>query len=76
MSLFRYTFSTLLLLFCFTVLKAQKLDPDKNYEVTCVGFYNLENLFYTIVDPDTNKIQKALRGRVEIEKGRRRFSRR
>ena len=56
MSLFRYTSSTLLLLFCFTVLKAQKLNPDKNYEVTCVGFYNLENLFDTIVDPDTNKI--------------------
>ena len=56
MSLFRYTFSTLLLLFCFTALKAQKLNPDNSYEVTCVGFYNLENLFDTIVDPDTNKI--------------------
>ena len=56
MSLFRYTFSTLLLLFCFTILKAQTLNPDKSYEVTCVGFYNLENLFDTIVDPDTNKI--------------------
>jgi hypothetical protein len=56
MSLFRYTFSTLLLLFFFTTLKAQTLNPDKSYEVTCVGFYNLENLFDTIVDPDTNKI--------------------
>ena len=56
MSLFRYTFSTLLLLFFFTTLKAQTLNPDKSYEVACVGFYNLENLFDTIVDPDTNKI--------------------
>ena len=56
MSLLRYTFSTLLLLFCFTTLKAQILNPDKSYEVACVGFYNLENLFDTIVDPDTNKI--------------------
>jgi len=37
-------------------VQAQKLDPSKNYEVACVGFYNLENLFDTIVDPDTNKI--------------------
>jgi hypothetical protein len=56
MSLFKYAFSTLLLLFCFTTLKAQTLNPDKSYEFACVGFYNLENLFDTIVDPDTNKI--------------------
>ena len=24
--------------------------------VSCVGFYNLENLFDTLIDPDTNKI--------------------
>lgn len=29
---------------------------DKEYYVAGVGFYNLENLFDTIVDPDTNKI--------------------
>ncbi len=33
-----------------------QLDPSKQYEVAGVGFYNLENLFDTIVDPDTNKI--------------------
>lgn len=32
------------------------LDPQKQYEAVCVGFYNQENLFDTIVDPDTNKI--------------------
>ena len=56
MSLFKYAFLTLLWLFCFTTLKAQTLNPDKSYEFTCIGFYNLENLFDTIVDPDTNKI--------------------
>ena len=56
MLVFRYTFLTILLLFCFTTLKSQTLDPNKRYEVACVGFYNLENLFDTIVDPDTNKI--------------------
>ncbi len=37
---------------------AQKLtlDPQKSYEIAGIGFYNLENLFDTIVDPDTNKI--------------------
>ena len=56
MSLFKYAFLTLLWLFCFTTLKGQTLNPDKSYEFTCIGFYNLENLFDTIVDPDTNKI--------------------
>lgn len=27
---------------------------EKNYQVTCVAFYNLENLFDTINDPDKN----------------------
>jgi len=31
-------------------------EENKNYLVTCVGFYNLENLFDTLTDPDTNKI--------------------
>lgn len=34
----------------------QQLDKNKQYEVACFGFYNLENLFDTIIDPDTNKI--------------------
>lgn len=37
-------------------LTAQTLDSKKSYEVACVGFYNLENLFDTIVDEDVNKI--------------------
>ncbi len=32
------------------------INAQKEYEVACVGFYNQENLFDTIVDPDTNKI--------------------
>lgn len=32
------------------------LNKDKQYEIAGIGFYNLENLFDTIVDPDTNKI--------------------
>lgn len=50
-------FTTLFLLFCqYYTVSAQKLNEDKSYEVLCVGFYNLENLFDTIIDPDTNKI--------------------
>lgn len=52
----KITTSTFILLFCFSISKAQTLDPNKSYEVACVGFYNLENLFDTIIDPDTNKI--------------------
>lgn len=33
-----------------------EIYAQKEYEVACVGFYNQENLFDTIVDPDTNKI--------------------
>jgi len=41
-----------------TSVLAQKptLDVNKQYEIVEIGFYNLENLFDTIVDPDTNKI--------------------
>jgi hypothetical protein len=31
----------------------QTLDPNKKYDVACVGFYNLENLFDTIDSPNT-----------------------
>ncbi len=31
-------------------------DEKKEYVIACIGFYNLENLFDTIVDPDTNLI--------------------
>ncbi len=36
--------------------RAQQLVEGKKYKLISVGFYNLENLFDTIVDPDTNKI--------------------
>lgn len=47
-----------ILSFLFLVLsfKGFSQDDDKQYMAVCVGFYNLENLFDTIVDPDTNKI--------------------
>ena len=31
-------------------------NDKQNVSITCVGFYNLENLFDTIIDTDTNKI--------------------
>ena len=31
-------------------------DSKKEYVISCVGFYNLENLFDTLIDPDPNKI--------------------
>ncbi len=46
---------TNLFLFVFSLL-LNNVNAQKEYEVVCVGFYNLENLFDTIVDPDTNKI--------------------
>ncbi|MDA9563246.1 endonuclease/exonuclease/phosphatase family protein [Flavobacteriales bacterium] len=36
--------------------QAQQLDKNKNYVVAPIAFYNFENLFDTIVDPDTTKI--------------------
>lgn len=38
------------------VFQTTTINAQKEYEVACVGFYNLENLFDTIVDPDPNKI--------------------
>lgn len=32
------------------------IAQEKTYKLVCIGFYNLENLFDTIVDPDTSKI--------------------
>ncbi len=31
-------------------------SQTKEYKVACVAFYNLENLFDTIIDPDKNKV--------------------
>lgn len=41
-----------LLLAIFITAKSQ----DKEYKVACIAFYNLENLFDTIVDPNPKKI--------------------
>lgn len=38
-------------LFCFTGVKAQE---KKQYQITCVAFYNVENLFDTLDTPDVN----------------------
>lgn len=44
-------------LFISIVVFAQKpLDKSKQYEACIIGFYNIENLFDTIIDPDTTKI--------------------
>lgn len=47
---------TTFLITAILVVSFNSLSQDKKYQVTCVGFYNLENLFDTIVDPDTTKI--------------------
>ena len=31
-------------------------DKEKSYLVSGIGFYNMENLFDTLIDPDPNKI--------------------
>lgn len=38
------------------VSHSQHLDKEKQYAASCIAFYNFENLFDTIVDPDPNKI--------------------
>ena len=40
----------------FSVAFGQQLVDGKQYNVVCVGFYNLENLHDTIIDPDPNKV--------------------
>lgn len=42
-------------LFCSYVASSQN-NNKKEYLLSCVGFYNLENLFDTLIDPDENKI--------------------
>lgn len=36
---------------------------NKNYQVTCIGFYNLENFFDTIKSPNTNDVDFTPQGR-------------
>jgi hypothetical protein len=44
---------SLVILICGSTLsKAQTLDPSKNFEVACIGFYNIENLFDTLDTPN------------------------
>ncbi len=47
---------TLLAAFLVTFSAKSQLSKDKEYQVATVAFYNLENLFDTIIDPDTNLI--------------------
>jgi hypothetical protein len=44
------------LLFIFTFILSFSQEKNKQYKITSVAFYNIENLFDTIGDPDTNKI--------------------
>ena len=52
----KYSIFIYLILFLFTINPGFSQEDKKEYLVTCVGFYNLENLFDTLIDPDTNKI--------------------
>ncbi|MFM7104900.1 MAG: hypothetical protein ACKOW8_05200, partial [Flavobacteriales bacterium] len=40
----------------FLAARSQELKSGRDYQLLCIGFYNLENLFDTIVDNDTSKI--------------------
>lgn len=40
--------------FCFLLASLPIFSQKKDYKVACVGFYNFENLFDTIDDPNTN----------------------
>lgn len=53
MKRFGLTLAILTLTAQFFTLKAQ---DDKSLDISTIAFYNLENLFDTIVDPDPNKI--------------------
>ncbi|MCB0400622.1 MAG: endonuclease/exonuclease/phosphatase family protein [Flavobacteriales bacterium] len=43
-------------MFFFCSFGFSQTDNEKNYHVAAIGFYNLENLFDTLVDPDPDKI--------------------
>ena len=45
-----------LLLVAFLTSFIYTSNAQTEFKVQCVGFYNLENLFDTIIDPDTNRI--------------------
>ena len=49
----KYCLFTLILIF--KISFSQK-NSSNQLILECIAFYNLENLFDTIVDPDTNKI--------------------
>ncbi len=48
-------FSIVAVLLLQNILYSQELKKGKEYNVVCVAFYNLENLYDTIIDPDPNK---------------------
>lgn len=43
-------------------MDAQKLDPKKEYMVSCVGFYNVENLFDTLNSRGDNDLEFSPKG--------------
>ncbi len=47
------SFPFLVTLIMMVSLPWKVLAQDEQYKILCVGFYNLENLFDTIIDPDT-----------------------
>jgi len=55
MTFSKHRFLTILCLFLWYKISFSQ-ENKKDYLVTCIGLYNLENLFDTIIDPDTNKI--------------------
>lgn len=43
-------------------LQAQSLDPDKEYQAVCIGFYNVENLFDTLDTEDVRDTEFTPQG--------------
>ena len=53
---FRYLFLLSLLVFAYQRSLAQaELDKNKQYHVACIGFYNVENLYDTINQPNNDE---------------------
>lgn len=49
-------FTSLFTLFISVIYAQKPLDKSKQYEACVIAFYNVENLFDTLVDPDTTLI--------------------
>lgn len=52
----KHLFLLLITTILFSYCAQSQNNNKKEYLLSCIGFYNLENLFDTLIDPDPNKI--------------------